>query len=238
MTLRYEGDTPAERRAASRRRCTARTRTRSGCSTGCCSRAARPRTHGVPDVPGLRARRMGRVRIGYALGIRTSSCGACRRSCRPRSSSRPGSRSATTRTATASGPDHVPGARPVGAAVGIGARVRPGGRDEGPKYTRTRPRRPSTARARSSTTSTERRAPSRRSGEVFLVEGYTDVIAMARAGVATRSRRAAPRSARASPATAVRTTDGAGVRPQTRPARAPPSARTRSSRPSRSNRSS
>ena len=80
-------------------------------------------------------------------------------------------------------PDHVPGPRPLG----------PGGRDRRAdparrpttrvRSTSTRPRRPSTARARSSTTCTARRRAVTKPGEVFVVEGYTDVIALVRAGV-------------------------------------------------------
>ncbi|HEU4526923.1 MAG TPA: DNA primase [Actinomycetota bacterium] len=69
-----------------------------------------------------------------------------------------------------------------GRAVGIGARVLPGGRDEGPKYMNS-PETPVYRKGEVLYNLNRAKAAVARSGEVFLVEGYTDVIAMARAGV-------------------------------------------------------
>lgn len=69
-----------------------------------------------------------------------------------------------------------------GRAVGIGARVLPGGRDDGPKYMNS-PETPVYRKGEVLYNLNRAKASVARSGEVFLVEGYTDVIAMARAGV-------------------------------------------------------
>ncbi|HSD49201.1 MAG TPA: DNA primase [Actinomycetota bacterium] len=69
-----------------------------------------------------------------------------------------------------------------GRAVGIGARVLPGGRDEGPKYMNS-PETPVYRKGEVLYNLDRAKGSVARTGEVFLVEGYTDVIAMARAGV-------------------------------------------------------
>jgi DNA primase len=68
-----------------------------------------------------------------------------------------------------------------GRAVGIGARVLPGGRDDGPKYMNS-PETPVYRKGEVLYNLNRAKAAVARTGEVFLVEGYTDVIAMARAG--------------------------------------------------------
>ncbi len=71
-----------------------------------------------------------------------------------------------------------------GKAVGIGARILPGERDEGPKYLNS----PETAiYKKGEVLYNLHRAKGAlaKSGEVFVVEGYTDVIAMVRAGIET-----------------------------------------------------
>ena len=69
-----------------------------------------------------------------------------------------------------------------GKAVGIGARILPGGREDGPKYLNS-PETPVYRKAEVLYNLQRAKASATRSGEVFLVEGYTDVIAMVRAGV-------------------------------------------------------
>jgi DNA primase len=69
-----------------------------------------------------------------------------------------------------------------GKAVGIGARILPGGREDGPKYLNS-PETPVYRKAEVRYNLQRAKASATRSGEVFLVEGYTDVIAMVRAGV-------------------------------------------------------
>jgi DNA primase len=69
-----------------------------------------------------------------------------------------------------------------GRAVGIGARILPGGRDEGPKYLNS-PETPVYRKGDVLYNLQRAKAAVSRSGEIFVVEGYTDVIAMSRAGV-------------------------------------------------------
>ncbi|HEY7660181.1 MAG TPA: DNA primase [Actinomycetota bacterium] len=71
-----------------------------------------------------------------------------------------------------------------GRAVGIGARILPTGRDDGPKYLNS-PETPIYRKAEVLYNLSRAKAEVSRSGEVVVVEGYTDVIALARAGVAT-----------------------------------------------------
>ncbi len=70
-----------------------------------------------------------------------------------------------------------------GKAVGIGARILPGGREEGPKYLNS-PETPVYRKAEVLYNLQRAKASATKLGELFLVEGYTDVIAMVRAGVA------------------------------------------------------
>ena len=69
-----------------------------------------------------------------------------------------------------------------GKAVGIGARILPGGREDGPKYLNS-PETPVYRKAEVLYNLQRAKASATKLGELFLVEGYTDVIAMARAGV-------------------------------------------------------
>ncbi|HKN80727.1 MAG TPA: DNA primase [Actinomycetota bacterium] len=71
-----------------------------------------------------------------------------------------------------------------GKAVGIGARNLPGGsgRDEGPKYLNS-PETPVYRKAEVLYNLQRAKASATKLGELYLVEGYTDVIAMVRAGV-------------------------------------------------------
>jgi len=72
-----------------------------------------------------------------------------------------------------------------GKAVGIGARILPGdggGRDDGPKYLNS-PETPVYRKADVLYNLHRAKTEVTRSAEVYLVEGYTDVIALARAGV-------------------------------------------------------
>jgi DNA primase len=76
----------------------------------------------------------------------------------------------------------------AGRAVGIGARLlpgeRPGGREEGPKYLNS-PETPVYRKGEVLYNLHRAKAAIARSGEVHVVEGYTDVIAMAQAGIET-----------------------------------------------------
>ncbi len=69
-----------------------------------------------------------------------------------------------------------------GKAVGIGARILPGDRDDGPKYLNS-PETPVYRKGEVLYNLHRAKAAVTRSGEVFAVEGYTDVIAMVGAGL-------------------------------------------------------
>lgn len=71
-----------------------------------------------------------------------------------------------------------------GRGVGIGARVLPGDRDDGPKYLNS-PETPVYRKADVLYNLHRAKQAVARSGEIVVVEGYTDVIALARAGVET-----------------------------------------------------
>jgi DNA primase len=71
-----------------------------------------------------------------------------------------------------------------GRAVGIGARVLPSERDEGPKYLNS-PETPIYRKAEVLYNLNRAKSAVARTGEVVVVEGYTDVIALVRAGIET-----------------------------------------------------
>jgi DNA primase len=71
-----------------------------------------------------------------------------------------------------------------GRAVGIGARVLPGDRDDGPKYLNS-PETPIYRKAEVLYNLNRAKQAVARTGEIVIVEGYTDVIALVRAGVET-----------------------------------------------------
>ena len=71
-----------------------------------------------------------------------------------------------------------------GRAVGIGARVLPGDRDDGPKYLNS-PETPVYRKAEVLYNLQRAKPAVSRSGEIVVTEGYTDVIALAQAGVDT-----------------------------------------------------
>jgi DNA primase len=72
----------------------------------------------------------------------------------------------------------------AGRGVGVGARVLPGDRDDGPKYLNS-PETPVYRKADVLYNLHRAKQAVARSGEIVVVEGYTDVIALARAGVET-----------------------------------------------------
>jgi DNA primase len=190
ITLRYEGDTPAERRAASRRQGLHRA-----------NEAAFELYHEtlLRGREGDEARRYLESRsvdrqtcVDYQIGYAPSV---------PDFLLRRLARSLSTEILVEAGlavKDQQGNVRdrfrgritfPVhdlsGKAVGIGARILPGaseGRDEGPKYLNS-PETPIYRKAEVLYNLHRAKADVTRSGEVFLVEGYTDVIALAGAGV-------------------------------------------------------
>jgi DNA primase len=72
----------------------------------------------------------------------------------------------------------------AGRAVGIGARVLPGEREDGPKYLNS-PETPVYRKGEILYNLHRAKAAIARTGEIHVVEGYTDVIAMARGGIET-----------------------------------------------------
>jgi DNA primase len=187
VTLRYEGDTPAERRAASRRQSLHRA-----------NQEASELYHGVlvEGREGEDARRYlaergidpetaAKFQIGYAPGY-------------PDFLLRRLARSLSTEILVEAGlaigergevRDRFRGriTFPVhdlsGRAVGIGARLLPG-RDEGPKYLNS-PETPIYRKGEMLYNLHRAKAAIARTGDIHVVEGYTDVIAMAQAGIET-----------------------------------------------------
>jgi len=72
----------------------------------------------------------------------------------------------------------------AGRAVGIGARILPGAREEGPKYLNS-PETPVYRKGEVLYNLHRAKAAIARSGEIHVVEGYTDVIAMTQGGIET-----------------------------------------------------
>jgi DNA primase len=72
----------------------------------------------------------------------------------------------------------------AGRAVGIGARVLPGAREEGPKYLNS-PETPVYRKGEVLYNLHRAKGAIARGGEIHVVEGYTDVIALAQAGIET-----------------------------------------------------
>jgi DNA primase len=71
-----------------------------------------------------------------------------------------------------------------GRAVGIGARVLPGDRDDGPKYLNS-PETPIYRKAEVLYNLNRAKQAVAKTGQIVIVEGYTDVIALVRAGIET-----------------------------------------------------
>ena len=190
VTLRYEGDTPSERRAASRRQGLHRANEQ---AFALYHQALLEGREGEDARRYLATRGVDRetsvaYQIGYAPGY-------------PDFLLRRLARSLSTEVLVEAGlavKDQEGNVRdrfrgritfPVhdlsGKAVGIGARVLPGGnggREDGPKYLNS-PETPVYRKAEVLYNLHRAKAEVSRSGEVFLVEGYTDVIALAGAGV-------------------------------------------------------
>jgi len=187
VTLRYEGDTPAERRAAGKRGALHRA-----------NDAAFDLYHAMllqgHEGEDARAYLLGRgfdrdawveFGIGYAPG---SADFLLRRLAKSLSTEILVESGLAIRADDGAVRDRFRGriTFPVhdlsGRAVGIGARILPGGRDEGPKYLNS-PETPVYRKGDVLYNLQRAKAAVSRSGEIFVVEGYTDVIAMSRAGV-------------------------------------------------------
>ena len=189
VTLRYEGDTPSERRAASRRQALHRANEEAFelyhemLLDGREGEDAREylKTRGVdrdtavafgvgyaPGYPDFLLRRLqpkgisAEILVESGLAVRDQETGNVRDRFRGRIT--------------------FPVHDLSGRAVGIGARILPGGRDEGPKYLNS-PETPIYRKGEVLYNLHRAKSAASKSGEILAVEGYTDVIAMVRAGL-------------------------------------------------------
>ena len=187
VTLRYEGDTPAERRAASRRQALHRANEE---AFDLYHRMLLEGHEGEEARAYLASRGIDRETwvgfgIGYAPGYPDF---LLRRLAKSLSSEILVEAGLAIRDNEGNVRDRFRGriTFPVhdlsGRAVGIGARVLPGARDDGPKYLNS-PETPIYRKGEVLYNLNRAKGAVAKSGEVFLVEGYTDVIAMARAGM-------------------------------------------------------
>jgi len=187
VTLRYEGDTPAERRVASKRQALVRAneaafelyhRTLLEAQEGEEARA-------YLETRGIDREVAAEFEIGYAPGhpdfllrrlVKSLSAELLVEAGLALQDQEGNVRDRFRRRIT------FPVHDLAGKAVGIGARILPGGREDGPKYLNS-PETPVYRKAEVLYNLQRAKASATRSGELFLVEGYTDVIAMVRAGV-------------------------------------------------------
>ncbi len=187
VTLRYEGDSPAERRAASRKQALHRANEE---AFGLYHRMLLDGREGEEARAYLTSRGFDRdawveFGVGYAPGYPDF---LLRRLAKSLSAEILVEAGLAIRDNEGSVRDRFRGriTFPVhdlsGRAVGIGARALPGGRDDGPKYLNS-PETPIYRKGEVLYNLQRAKGAVARTGEVFVVEGYTDVIAMARAGV-------------------------------------------------------
>ena len=187
VTLRYEGDTPAERRVASKRQALVRAneaafelyhRTLLEAKEGEEARA-------YLETRGIEREVAAEFEIGYAPGhpdfllrrlVKSLSAELLVEAGLALQDQEGNVRDRFRRRIT------FPVHDLAGKAVGIGARILPGGREDGPKYLNS-PETPVYRKAEVLYNLQRAKASATRSGELFLVEGYTDVIAMVHAGV-------------------------------------------------------
>ena len=187
VTLRYEGDTPADRRAASRRQALHRANEE---AFGLYHRMLLEGREGEDARGYLEARGIDRdaavgFGIGYAPGYADFLLRRLSKSLSPEILVEAG---LAVRDEGGNIRDRFRGriTFPVhdlsGKGVGIGARALPGAREEGPKYLNS-PETPIYRKGEVLYNLHRAKGAVAKSGEVYVVEGYTDVIAMARAGV-------------------------------------------------------
>ena len=188
ITLRYEGDTPEQRRAASRRQALHRANEE---AAGLYHRTLLEGREGEDARRYLESRGIDREAaevfgIGYAPGYPDFLLRRLARGLSPEILLEAG----LVVDAEGGYRDRFRGriTFPVhdlsGRAVGIGARVLPGERDEGPKYLNS-PETPVYKKGEVLYNLHRAKSAVSRSGEIVVVEGYTDVIALVRAGVET-----------------------------------------------------
>lgn len=189
ITLRYEGDTPGDRRVASRRQALHRANEQ---AADLFHRVLLEGSEGDDARRYLESRGIDRETsvafgIGYAPGYPDF---LLRRLARSLSAEILVEAGLAIRDGEGNVRDRFRGriTFPVhdlsGRAVGIGARSLPGEREEGPKYLNS-PETPVYRKGEVLYNLHRAKAAVSRTAEIHLVEGYTDVIAMARAGIET-----------------------------------------------------
>ena len=191
LTIRYEGDTPAERRAASRRQILQRANEEAAdlYHRTMLEEPEAEAARAYVEDRGIERATAERFGIGYApraadfllrklqpsgisaeilveagLAIRDQESGAVRDRFRGRIT--------------------FPVHDLSGRSIGIGARILPGERDDGPKYLNS-PETPIYRKGETLYNLHRAKGAIARSGEVYVVEGYTDVIALGQAGIET-----------------------------------------------------
>lgn len=189
VTLRYEGDSPEQRRAAGKRQSLHRANEE---AAGLYHRTLLEAREGEDARRYLAERGIDRdtaaaFEIGYAPGYPDFLLRRLARSLSPEILEEAG---LALRDRDGNLRDRFRGriTFPVhdlaGRAVGIGARVLPGDREDGPKYLNS-PETPVYRKGEVLYNLHRAKAAIARTGEVHVVEGYTDVIALAQAGIET-----------------------------------------------------
>ncbi len=189
VSLRYEGDTPAERRASSRRQSLHRANEE---AADLYRQTLLDRPEGEDarrylDSRGLDRDAIEGFGIGYAPRYPDFLLRRLARSFSPEILIEAG---LALRDASGGVRDRFRGriTFPVrdlaGRAVGIGARILPGEHDDGPKYLNS-PETPVYRKGEVLYNLDRAKSAVSRAGEIVIVEGYTDVIALVRAGVET-----------------------------------------------------
>lgn len=187
VTLRYEGESPAERRAASRRGSLHRANEE---AAGLYHRTLLEAPEAEEARAYLHQRGIDReVAAAFGVGFAPATPDFLLRRLAPRFSPE------ILVEAGLAARDSSGGTRdrfrgrvtfPVndlsGRSVGLGARLLPGGRDEGPKYLNS-PETPIYRKGEVLYNLHRAKGAVTRSGEAFVVEGYTDVIALVGSGV-------------------------------------------------------
>jgi DNA primase len=189
VTLRYEGDTPAERRAAGRRQALHRANEE---AAALYHRTLLEGREGQEARAYLESRGIDReTAIAFGVGYAPRYPDfLLRRLARSLSTEVLVEAGLAIRDGEGNVRDRFRGriTFPVhdlsGRAVGIGARILPGDREEGPKYLNS-PESPVYRKSEVLYNLHRAKAAIARTGQVFVVEGYTDVIALARAGIET-----------------------------------------------------
>ncbi|MGQ0668458.1 MAG: DNA primase [Actinomycetota bacterium] len=187
VTLRYEGESPADRRAASRRQSLHRANEE---AAGLYHRTLLEAPEAEEARAYLQRRGIDReVAAGFGVGFAPASPDFLLRRLAPRFSPEILVEAGLAARGSSGGTrDRFRGrvTFPVndlsGRSVGLGARLLPGGRDEGPKYLNS-PETPIYRKGEVLYNLHRAKGAVTKSGEAFVVEGYTDVIALVGSGI-------------------------------------------------------